>query len=312
LLFVTLFHSLSVTKDIAGQLVKKWRTLAMKADGKLPTTASLPAPSIKRKTESTGPVSKDDDDGKALLYPSKLIKPDLFSADNRKKRKVSPIPTKAPASISSTASKATSTSTSKVSSSTTSAPTGTRPLGAPKAAPVGKSAMFAKRKPVAPAVVKPVAKPAVSSSAPAAFDPFAMSLQDMAASKESAASSGMSVGDTLNMLHKAVDGASGRQGGALSSSMAGSSSLHTVPRAGAAAGKRKSVKWALPEDLEKIKYIEKLVYGDEFGNEIANSVSLVSYGKLKNAKFLADALSWRPRITSTPLEKLKANMKVLP
>lgn len=122
------------------------------------------------------------------------------------------------------------------------------------------------------------AKPAVPAAAPApapvAFDPFALSLQDMAASKESAAGIGMTVGDTLNMLNKAVDAASSSSSSTMNTGAASSSAMNSnIPKAGQYGKKKKSVRWPEDDKIKTIKYVEKLVYGDEFGNEITTSVS---------------------------------------
>lgn len=197
-----------------------------------------------------------------------------FLSDARKKRKVSPTPSALADSGSSTKlASSKSAASSKV--AVTTGPKGTQPLGKLPTSNIKATTSttssggkvlpsFAKRKPAASAISKPAVRPATAPSLPApaaapAFDPFAMSLQDMAASKESAAGSGMSVGDTLNMLHKAVDNAS-----ILNSS-------HAVPRAGPQ--KKKSVRWQEEDKLVLIKWVDKLVYGDEYGNEITTSVS---------------------------------------
>lgn len=109
----------------------------------------------------------------------------------------------------------------------------------------------------------------------------------MAASKESAAGVGMSVGDTLSMLNKAMDATSGK------------GPVSNIPRAGQS--KKKSVRWAEEDKLKMIKIVEKLVYGDEFGNEITTSVSFSFVTCCLRAcaelPFVAD------RITSIPLAR---------
>lgn len=130
---------------------------------------------------------------------------------------------------------------------------GTAPIGKPLPA-------FAKRKPApstatksAPAKITPATVQA-PATLEVAFNPFEMSLQDMVKSKEVA--SGMSLNDTLNMLHSAVNDAG----------------ISIVPRAAAGKKAKKSVRWESDDKLEQKKIVEKLVYGDEFGNEIADSV----------------------------------------
>jgi hypothetical protein len=76
-------------------------------------------------------------------------------------------------------------------------------------------------------------------------------MQDMKKSMESA--SGMSLNDTISMLHSAVDGAG----------------VQSVPRASAGKKTKKSVRWESDENLRKVKIVPVLVYGDEFGNEIS-------------------------------------------
>lgn len=74
----------------------------------------------------------------------------------------------------------------------------------------------------------------------------------------------MSLGDTLNALHMAVD----------------SADSHNVPRASSKKGK-KSVRWEDPGKLEQVKLVEVLVYGDEFGNEIATENYFNTTGEME-------------------------------
>lgn len=76
----------------------------------------------------------------------------------------------------------------------------------------------------------------------------------------------MSLGAQLNMVNNAIN----------SASAGGISTGNLVPRAGKK--QKKSVRWEAQENLEKVKYVEVLVYGDEFGNEIASSVSVTHLG----------------------------------
>ena len=71
----------------------------------------------------------------------------------------------------------------------------------------------------------------------------------------------MSLGAQVNMISNALN----------STLPGGISSSNMVPRAGKK--QKKSVRWEAPENLERVKYVEVLVYGDEFGNEIASAVS---------------------------------------
>lgn len=54
----------------------------------------------------------------------------------------------------------------------------------------------------------------------------------------------------------------------------GKAPASNIPRPGQS--KKKSVRWAEEDKLNMIKVVEKLVYGDEFGNEITTSVSFSS------------------------------------
>ena len=138
---------------------------------------------------------------------------------------------------------------------------GTKPLPVGTPVPPGKPLpAFAKRKPAPAKVVpKPAAAP-VAAPAPAAFDPFATALSDMVRQKEES-QGGMSLGAQVNMISNALN----------STLPGGISSSNMVPRAGKK--QKKSVRWEAPENLERVKYVEVLVYGDEFGNEIASAVS---------------------------------------
>lgn len=138
-------------------------------------------------------------------------------------------------------------------------PTLTKPIGKLSAnVATGKPLpSFAKRKPAPPAAPKAAPTPAPKPApAVAAFDPFATALQDM--SREREAVNGMSMGETMNMLKTAMGSANDGQ---------------AVPRAGK---KRKSVRWESDANLRKVKIVPVLVYGDEFGNEIADSVRTIT------------------------------------
>ncbi|KAK9897522.1 hypothetical protein P389DRAFT_58023 [Cystobasidium minutum MCA 4210] len=244
-----------ITKDSAATLVKKWKALVARATGDVPqqarrisvtpapAAASAPPPTKKR-SDSVVTTAADDEEA-------------------RKKRRGSPPSGTAGSTIASTSSSTTKSSATEKSAAASTGARGTAPLGrlpttvkpAAKALP-----SFAKRKPAPASAPKPTpaAKAAPAPTAAPAFDPFALSLQDMAASKESAAGVGMSVGDTLSMLNKAVDAASNT-----------AAPQSNIPRAGQS--KKKSVRWAEDDKLRLIKYVEKLVYGDEFGNEITTS-----------------------------------------
>lgn len=93
-----------------------------------------------------------------------------------------------------------------------------------------------------------------------------MSIQDMLKDKE-AANNGMSIGAQLTMLKDGMAAASG--------------AASTVPRPGNKA--KKSVRWESDANLTKIKFVEVLVYGDEFGNEIASSVSHLDPDMVRDA-----------------------------
>lgn len=280
----------TVTKDSAATLVKKWKALVARATGDVPqqarrisvtpapAAASAPPPTKKR-SDSVVTTAADDEGENYLLLLLKVISDaSRPPSEARKKRRGSPPSGTAGSTIASTSSSTTKSSATEKSAAASTGARGTAPLGrlpttvkpAAKALP-----SFAKRKPAPASAPKPTpaAKAAPAPTAAPAFDPFALSLQDMAASKESAAGVGMSVGDTLSMLNKAVDAASNT-----------AAPQSNIPRAGQS--KKKSVRWAEDDKLRLIKYVEKLVYGDEFGNEITTSVSILRRSSQSQANFL--------------------------
>ena len=248
----------TVTKDIASQLVKKWKTLA--PPPAVVKTPPLMAVSRKRSEtpQTSASVDADGSSGECSTHSQcqeRRVIPDsnYYLTDVRKKRKGSPDGSAAPAIVD------VKPIISTAKASTVGAPKASATLGT---APLGKALpAFAKRKP-APLLAKSVPlnreKPApVLATAPEpVFNPFEISLQDMVKSKEVA--SGMSLNDTLSMLHSAMHDVG---------------SSNTVPRAAAGKKAKKTVRWETDDKLEHKKIVEKLVYGDEWGNEIADSVS---------------------------------------